>query len=81
MSQIKVTQFPSSWEEGCPKGGVVGDQERPKNHIPKEFFSYLPPPPPSGTPPPGRRRAELLLLLNSFVPTYFLSIAKFLMPC
>lgn len=46
MSQIKVTQFPSSWEEGCPKGGVVGDQERPMNHIPKEFFSYLPPPPP-----------------------------------
>jgi len=45
MSQIKVTQFPSSWEEGCPKGGVVGDQERPMNHIPKEFFSYLPPPP------------------------------------
>ena len=48
MSQIKVTQFPSSWEEGCPKGGVVGDQERPMNHIPKEFFSYLPPPPPFG---------------------------------
>ena len=45
MLQIKVTQFPSSWEEGCPKGGVVGDQERPMNHIPKEFFSYLPPPP------------------------------------
>ena len=21
--QMKVTQFPSSWEEGCPKGGVV----------------------------------------------------------
>ena len=41
-------------------------QEMPMNHIPKDFFSYLPPPP-SGTPPPGRRRIEIVLFSILFI--------------
>lgn len=49
-------------EEGCPKGGVVGEKEF-LFMINRYFIAYLPPPP-TGTPPPGRRRMKILLLIN-----------------
>ena len=38
-------------EEGCPKGGVVGERKVLNVLINRYFIAYLPPPP-TGTPPP-----------------------------
>jgi len=52
MNEMSISIPLLQSEEGCPKGGVVGKQEIPMNHINKELFSHLPPPP-TGTPLPG----------------------------
>jgi len=44
-------------EEGCPKGGVVGEKEFLILMINRFFMFYLPPPP-TGTPPSREEENE-----------------------